>query len=286
MNCTILLAEIINQAVLAVVGFGFAYLGFCLLASNPPERQHAVQLTPHSFMKRINQLPRGCWFALFGAMIVLVCMIHGLWVDRFELLNVASGESITSTTSSSQSSTTSNLLGGGMLLTTAVLVILTGWYAWSTHRYTAYVQKQFRLQTDPCVIAFTQPNSERGWGIDIVIKNFGQGIAKDVSFERSNRVDEGTWTDFLHAKGTATPMSRTVVVEGIPVLPPGGTVVIPWDHGGFALRPGLRMVCKYKRMGQESDSEFSSNECFLDPLPGKIQTEERAAGSTEPHSVP
>lgn len=275
MNGSLLVALVIYRAVIAAIGFGFAYLGFRLLTSKPAQQQGEAQQTPRAFLTTLKEFGPGCWFALFGGAIVAICLLRGLWIDLDKPLITASDGPAMLTANGSQAPATSALLGVGMLVVTTVLVILTAWYAWSNHRYTKLLQKQLQLQTDPHVIAFTQPNPERGWGIDIVIKNFGRGIAKDVSFECSDKVDEQTWHDFLNAGPTSTPLMQTQLQTGIPVLPPRGTVVIPWDQaGGFALRPGLRIVCKCKRLEQGPESEVGPIECFLDPLPDPIRTEE------------
>ena len=113
------------------------------------------------------------------------------------------------------------------------------------------VQRQVQSQTDPCVVAYARKrrNSSPDPGIEIVVKNFGRGVAKNVRFERSDKVDDALWSRFLQEIASRTPMS--VINKGIPVLPPGVEIPTLWIPGGeIELTCDVFcIICRCQRLG-------------------------------------
>jgi hypothetical protein len=156
-----------------------------------------------------------------------------------------------------------------LAVSTVILTIVTALYAYSNYRYVKLVQLQLLWQTGPHVIVFTK-RTDNPDIVEIVIKNFGNGFAKDIRFERAENVDKETWNDFLTPSGgTSTPLSNSPIVHGITTLPPQEEMIIRWETKGFSLRTphGLHLVCTYKRLGPGPESEVESTICFLDALP-------------------
>ena len=66
----------------------------------------------------------------------------------------------------------------GMMASTIILAFLTGIYVVLTRRLV-------RAQSDPCVIVFARHDHSRPTFIQIVIKNVGRSLARDVHFTLS-----------------------------------------------------------------------------------------------------
>jgi len=163
-------------------------------------------------------------------------------------------------------------------IATVVLAALTGWYAWSTHRYARLTRAMLRVQTDPQVIAFTQRNPKASHQVIIVIKNFGRGIASDVSFAWPEDIEPSTREILFNPSGTSADWKGGPIEEGIRVLPPGGSVRVPWDvdAGGLRLKveeSGVPIMCRCKTMGQEGETEVAPIESFLNFYPDSIDFE-------------
>jgi hypothetical protein len=150
-----------------------------------------------------------------------------------------------------------------------ILVLVTVWYAWSNHRFVKLTQKQLQIQTDPCVYVFTRKKQDTNM-VDIVIRNGGRGIAKDIRFERPENVAEDIWQHFLHIESTPTPLSNTAIARGVSVLPPNEEIIIPWEPLGLRILPpenGLYILCKCKRLGSGPENEVEPIRCYIDALP-------------------
>jgi hypothetical protein len=74
-DSSVLVALVIYRAVVAIIGFGFACLGFRLLSSRPAQ-QPALGI-----IASLKQLGSGGSFVLFGATIVAISLVRGLWID-------------------------------------------------------------------------------------------------------------------------------------------------------------------------------------------------------------
>ena len=109
-------------------------------------------------------------------------------------------------------------------------------------------------------------NSSPDPGIEIVVKNFGRGVAKNVRFERSDKVDDALWSRFLQEIASRTPMS--VINKGIPVLPPGVEIPTLWIPGGeIELTCDVFcIICRCQRLGPGPASNVDPVECLLAPL--------------------
>lgn len=150
---------------------------------------------------------------------------------------------------------------------TLALVVVTAWYAWSNHRYVALTREILLAQTSPCVVAYTRRKPGPVVNqIEIVVKNFGSGVAKNVRFQRSSGVSEADWKTFLDQIDSRVPYSA--IKTGISVLPPGVEITIFWDPEGFMLKlpDGIRLVCSCERLGPGLDRNVDAVECLLATL--------------------
>ncbi|MGA2797427.1 MAG: hypothetical protein ABSE63_07620 [Thermoguttaceae bacterium] len=267
MNSAFWVSILLYRLVIVIIGFGFAYLGFRLLSVKSGQQRDEVKEVPQTFVASLKTLDTGYWFVLFGTVIVAICLLQELFINFDKYLIKENNSSANTVSIISQDTTTSSILGIGMLLATMVLAFLTAWYAWSIHRYVLLNKKQLQLQIDPYVVAFTRPSSNTHQ-VEIVVRNIGNGFAKDIRFERPENVEEATWHNFLNAQSTSTPLGTTVISHGIPVLPPHEEISTPWEPKGFGLMPdhGLYIICKCKRLGSGPKSEVEPITCFLDAL--------------------
>ncbi len=266
MNSAFWVSIVLYRSIIAIIGFGFAYLGFRLLSVKSGQQRDEVKEMPQTFMANLKKLDSGYGFTLFGSLIVTLCLLQELWFDLDKLLITKNVGLINPASTFSQDTISPSLLGIGMLVTTIMLAFLTAWYAWSTHRYVLLVKKQMQLQTDPCVIAYTRDKSDIL--LEIVIENIGRGIAENISFKRSEKDSEDQWSKLFKGP-TSTPLGNTILKEGIPRLRPGGKVIIEWDRKhatGLAslLINGLYITCNFKRSGKRPEGEVSPVDCFLE----------------------
>jgi hypothetical protein len=160
-----------------------------------------------------------------------------------------------------------------MLAATVLLAILTAVYVVLTARYVCLTRKLVRAQSDACVIAYTQETDEGGVSfIQIVIENIGRGTARDVRIERSENVEDDKWREFLDGP-TICPALRTTLLRGVPILRPGGKVVIRWkraDQTHLSLGDGLPVVCRCKRLrrsDEPGETELEPLDCYLQMYP-------------------
>jgi hypothetical protein len=265
MNSSAFIAAIAYHAVLAAIGFGFAWLGCRLLAVRVERPADEVPQANGRLLTVLRQVHPGCWFALFGGLAVGICLLRAIFIDFDRIVSGGAGSAAAPVPGAFGGLMGFGVWRTGLLLATFLLALMTGWYAWSNQRYVQAVQKQIQFESDPLVVVFTRRDPAQTAGLQIVVRNCGKGFAKDVRFERSARVDEDTWHEFLNGAGVGSPpLMNTLVGRGIELLSPGEELPVAWDPRGFALMwPLFPIVCRFKRLGPEPQAELGPVECHL-----------------------
>jgi len=126
---------------------------------------------------------------------------------------------------------------------TAVLALLTFIYVRLTKRI-------LENQSNPCVIVSVIHDDERPTILQLVIRNVGAGLAKDISFEFSRPIPARAWGVSENEAKTAEAMTVGPLMEGIPALGPGEQRRIDWgQYGGLTKNLGREPIiikCKFK----------------------------------------
>ncbi len=96
-----------------------------------------------------------------------------------------------------------------------------------------------RSHVDPDIVVYTAHDDRRPSVLIIVIENVGASSAFDVRFELSREIPKDAWSvERLPDGQKLEPMREGPLIEGIPVLGPGGRRVLTWGPFG-ALRETL-----------------------------------------------
>lgn len=96
-----------------------------------------------------------------------------------------------------------------------------------------------RSHVDPDVVVYTAHDDRRPSVLIIVIENVGSSSAFDVRFELSREIPKDAWTvERLPDDHKLATMREGPLIDGIPVLGPGGRRVLTWGAFG-ALRETL-----------------------------------------------
>ena len=119
------------------------------------------------------------------------------------------------------------ILSVASLVAAGVLAVLTGVYVHQTGRLV-------RAQTYPNVIVFTDHDESRPTIIQIVVRNVGHAIARDVSFSFSRQVPGRAFGLDAASAEPAQPIDKGPLVDGIPALGPNSERRIDWgQYGGL-----------------------------------------------------
>lgn len=102
-----------------------------------------------------------------------------------------------------------------------------------TFVYVRLTKRIIDSQTDPCIFVSVVDDDDRPTVIQLVIKNIGTGIARDINFEVSRPLFKA-WgvspTDEIKVES----MQKGPLIDGIPVLGPGEKRRITWgQYGGL-----------------------------------------------------
>lgn len=139
-------------------------------------------------------------------------------------------------------------------LSTIFLAILTGIYVWLT-------KKILSQQTDPCVVLYVALDFERPSIIQLIVKNIGYGLAKDIRFEFSEKIPDKAWGTNPEHIEKACEMESGALIDGIPALVPGEYRRIDWGqyHGLKAalLNKKIIVICKFKKNTKEMQPTIS-----------------------------
>ena len=96
-----------------------------------------------------------------------------------------------------------------------------------------------RSHVDPDVVVYTAHDDRRPSVLIIVIENVGSSSAFDVRFELSREIPKDAWSvERLPDGQKPVTMREGPLIDGIPVLGPGGRRILTWGPFG-ALRETL-----------------------------------------------
>lgn len=112
--------------------------------------------------------------------------------------------------------------------TAAASIIL----AFLTFIYVRLTKRIIDSQTDPCVIVSVVHDEERRSVLQLVIKNIGTGIAREISFESSRPLPHKAWGISPSEDVQFKKMEHGPLIDGIPVLGPGEERKIDWGQLG------------------------------------------------------
>lgn len=133
-------------------------------------------------------------------------------------------------------------------LATIVLTILTGIYVNLTG-------KILSSQTDPCVILTVVHDEDRPTMLQLVAKNVGAGLARDIRFEFSHQLPAQAWGIDRQQAKTPKQMTDGPFINGIPALGPGESRKMDWgQYGGLAKAIGdkkIKATCRFKKGRKE-----------------------------------
>lgn len=157
-------------------------------------------------------------------------------------------------------------------LSALILAVLTAIYVVLT-------RKIVESQTDPCVILTVVHDCERPTTIQLVAKNIGTGLAKDVQFSFSRPLPASAFGLSVDTTRTASEMSIGPLITGIPALGPGESRTIDWgQYGGLKRAIGdvpIIATCSFKK----GDKLMKPTVCPLevDSFVGTVANESNAA---------
>jgi len=109
------------------------------------------------------------------------------------------------------------------LVTTVVLVILTGVYVRMTGRLV-------QAQAEPCVVVFARHDESRSSLLQIVIKNVGQYLARDITFTLSKPLPQRAFGLDEQSAKQAEDMTTGPLITGIPALALGEDRKMAWGQ--------------------------------------------------------
>jgi len=102
-----------------------------------------------------------------------------------------------------------------------VTAIATTLLALITWFYVGLTKKILDAQTDPCIIVSTVHDANRPTIIQLVIKNIGSGLARDITFQCSQPLPQFAWGLTITDAKDAEVMSAGPLIDGISGLAPG-----------------------------------------------------------------
>jgi hypothetical protein len=115
-----------------------------------------------------------------------------------------------------------------------VTAIATTLLALITWFYVGLTKKILDAQTDPCIIVSTVHDANRPTIIQLVIKNIGSGLARDITFQCSQPLPQFAWGLTITDAKDAEVMSAGPLIDGISGLAPGEERRIDWgQYGGL-----------------------------------------------------
>lgn len=121
-------------------------------------------------------------------------------------------------------------------IATLILAILTGIYVLLT-------KKILEAQSDPCVILTVVHDQNRPSILQLVVKNIGNGLAHDISFEFSKPLPNHAWGITTENAKDAEVMKDGPLILGIPALGPGEERKIDWgQYGGLIKNIGEKPI--------------------------------------------
>ena len=114
---------------------------------------------------------------------------------------------------------------------TAVATLLL---ALLTFIYVRLTRRILDSQSDPCIIVTVVHDNDRPTILQLVVKNIGNGLAHDISFEFSKPIPKDAWGLSQEQAKDAPPMEDGPLILGIPALGPGEERKQDWgQYGGL-----------------------------------------------------
>lgn len=157
----------------------------------------------------------------------------------------------------------------------AGIVSTLDWSAWITASatltlavltfvYVVLTRKILAAQSDPCVVLTVVHDKERSTILQLVAKNVGPGLARDVRFEFSYPVPARAFGTSPENVEKAGLMEDGPLIDGIPALGPGESREIDWgQYYGLIAAIGEREItatCRFKK----GSKEMTPVECPID----------------------
>ncbi|HBF98833.1 MAG TPA: hypothetical protein DDW95_09810, partial [Alphaproteobacteria bacterium] len=145
-------------------------------------------------------------------------------------------------------------------ITALATLILAG----LTFVYVVLTRKILAGQSEPCVVLTVVHDQQRSTILQLVAKNVGAGLARDVRFEFSHPVPARAFG--MSPENVEKPglMEDGPLIDGIPALGPGESREIDWGqyHGLIAAigEQEITAICRFKK----GSKEMPPVECPLD----------------------
>ncbi|WP_139220483.1 hypothetical protein [Trujillonella endophytica] len=139
---------------------------------------------------------------------------------------------------------------------TALIAVFAGAVAWRQLREARRLRRE---QAQPYVACFAEPTPGHDQGVDIVIRNFGTTIARDVTISIS--------PDVMRSGGPGRPPEEVRLPTHIPALVPGQEWRTWWDLGPS--RAELDLVGRHEVVVAYRDSQGKK----LPPTPSVLDWE-------------
>lgn len=93
--------------------------------------------------------------------------------------------------------------------------------------------RTYRNQSDPLVIVYATPDYDRPTVINLIIENIGRGVAKNISFDLSDKIPANAY-GISKLEKAAEWMTTGPLISGIPALGPDAKRIITWgQYGGL-----------------------------------------------------
>jgi hypothetical protein len=114
----------------------------------------------------------------------------------------------------------------------AVAAVAAGLSALFAAIYTRLTYRLVQTQSEPNVIVYVHHDDSRPTILEIVIKNIGNGLAKDIVFQSSRSIPGHAFGVNVAQAKPATDITSGPLIDGIPLLAPGEKRVITWGQFG------------------------------------------------------
>lgn len=115
---------------------------------------------------------------------------------------------------------------------TAIAALAAAMSAIVAARYTFLTASLVRLQIQPHVILYVTHDAERRSIFMLVVKNIGNGMARNVMFYPERPIPAAAYGISELAERPGVTMTDGPLVEGIPLLAPGESRSITWGQFG------------------------------------------------------
>lgn len=87
-----------------------------------------------------------------------------------------------------------------------------------------------QVYTDPCVVVFIRKHATEDTLLELVIRNIGSGMARNITFGLPQGLQTCLWGIGVESLAPGEPVSRGALVQGIPALAPNQERAILWGQ--------------------------------------------------------